>query len=215
MLQYQKRLPKNGEPVKSLVVFIHGYGADGDDLITIADDWKNFLPNTAFISPHAPEPCESNPFGYQWFGLSDFSFYNIRFGLDRVNPMLTKFLYTLLNEYNLPPSQLMLVGFSQGTMVSLDILFSMDKIAGVLGYSGAFYPPVDGKPTPSPVCLIHGDMDVVVPAMAMDHAETVLQSYGVPVQTHLTHGLGHGIDHDGIELGGKFIKQCLLGDYNA
>lgn len=203
--------PKSGKKPGQLIVFLHGYGADGANLIDIGEYWSDLLPDAEFIAPNAIEPCEMG-IGYQWFGLKDFSPFNIRAGLDRVTPLVVKQLKVWLHERQLAPADLCLVGFSQGTMLALDIMFHLPGIKAIVGYSGAFYPPVAKQvkaPVPK-VCLIHGDMDMVVPYMAFLEAQKNLQEYGIIPVTHTSHGLGHSIDIDGLRVGGQFLVEGLV-----
>lgn len=201
---------KNGRKPEQLVVFLHGYGADGANLIDIGEFWADALPSAEFMAPNGIEPCEMG-FGYQWFGLKDFSPFNIRAGLDRITPIAAKYLKIMLHERGLSVLDLCLVGFSQGTMLALDLMFHLPEIKAVLGYSGAFYPPVGGhllEPHPH-VCLIHGDMDTVVPYVACIEAEKNLKKFGLTPTVHVSHGLGHSIDMDGLKKGGKFLVESL------
>lgn len=195
---------------KKLVLFLHGYGSNGADLLEIGRMWQPSLTNTVFLSPNAIEPMEALPFGnsYQWFGLADFNPLNIRAGLDKARPHLNRFIKRALAEYRLLPSDLIIVGFSQGTMMALEMLFSISKLGGIIGYSGAFYPPARAKPlSPSPVLLVHGTADVVVPYSAMQAAQTQLRQLDVNVMTKTCTGLGHSIDESGIMAGLDFITH--------
>jgi phospholipase/carboxylesterase len=192
---------------RQLVVFLHGYGADGANLIEIGEVWSELLPQAEFVSPNAPFRCEINPFGYQWFGLKDFSPFNIRAGLDQITPKVATYLKTLLSERSLSTADLALVGFSQGTMLALDLMFYLKGIQSVVGYSGAFYPPVakqmeDPKPN---VLLVHGDADMVVPFPAMAEAVRQLELFSISPYTEVCRGLGHGIDDQGLAAGGQFL----------
>jgi phospholipase/carboxylesterase len=202
--------PRSGEKPKQLVVFLHGYGANGANLIDIADYWTDLLPTAEFIAPDALEPCEMG-FGYQWFGLQDFSPFNIRAGLDRATPLIVKQLKIWLHERNLTPAELCLVGFSQGAMMALDIMFHLQGIKAVVGYSGAFYPPIGNLlKTPYPhVFLGHGDMDTVVPYLAFIEAVKNLQKFSITPVTYTSHGLGHSIDGEGLKRGGQFLVESL------
>ncbi len=194
-----------------LVVFLHGYGASGDDLISLGYEWQNTLPPTVFESPNGPETCDVNPLGYQWFGLQDFSPTTIRLGLDRVQPVVISYLKNLLAEHQLSPRDLALVGFSQGTILALDIMVSMPTLGAVLGYSGAFYAPLvfPQETIKTQVMLVHGTADTVVPYMAMNHASTQLKEHGIQVQTHTCQGLAHGINAEGIQVGRAFLARSL------
>ena len=166
---------------KHLVVFLHGYGADGNDLIEIGRAWQGLLPDAAFVSPHAPRPCGQAPVGREWFPLT-FRDPNERWvGVQAAAPMLNAFLDAELQRRQLPPSALALVGFSQGTMMALHVgLRRAVKPAAIVGYSGMLVMPEDvesetfaaeitAKP---PVLLIHGDADELIPVQAMFHCRT-------------------------------------------
>lgn len=203
-------LPESGT-VKKIVVFLHGLGADGNDLISLSQEFD--LKDTAFVSPNAPFPCDMAPYGYQWFSLQEWTPQRVLEGARIVAPVLNEFLDSLLKQYGLKSSDLALVGFSQGTMMSLFVALRREEpIAGVLGYSGALVGPdvlpgeIKSKPL---VCLIHGDEDGVVPYEAMEAAAVALNEAKVPVEAYTSPGLGHGIDSRGIMTGGQFLKRVL------
>lgn len=213
MLSGPRRLPKSGKKPKQLVVFLHGYGSNGDNLIDIADYWEDQLPDAEFISPNAIEPSEISPLGYQWFGLTSFDPFNIRAGLEKAAPIVSNTLMNWLEERELKPQDLSLVGFSQGTILSLELMFHIPGIRSILGYSGAFYPPL-GKVIPGSlpqVMLVHGDIDTVVPYPAFIDAQKKLSAFGISPTVKTCHGLGHGIDTAGIRDGGEF----LVDQYNS
>jgi phospholipase/carboxylesterase len=197
--------------VKKIVIFLHGYGATGDDLIDIADSWSSRLPNTLFVAPHAPEMCETSAFGRQWFGLSDFNPLNIRQGLDTAAPILVKYINTLMTEHKLTAKDIALVGFSQGAILALDIIFHIKGLGGIIGYSGAFYPPatLDHPNDPPKILLVHGTNDTVVPYAAMLHAQTQLDLFDVTVTPHTCNGVGHTIDSSGIRVGCEYLVKIL------
>lgn len=197
--------------IEKLVVFIHGYGASGDNLLGIASYWQDLLPPTLFVAPNAPESCEINQLGYQWFGLPDLSPLNIRSGLDRAGPIFANYLQNLMTIYQLSPQDVALVGFSQGAMLALETVFLIPNLAGVIGYSGLFLPPKNVLSTPpkTKIFLAHGTFDAIVPYTALLHAEPALKSYGLSVQSHTCHGLDHSISEEGIKLGGEFLKYAL------
>src|SRR5689334_9446070 len=194
--------PRTG-PAKRLVIFLHGYGADGNDLIEIGRAWQSLLPDAAFVSPHAPEPCAGAPMGRQWFGLT-FRDPDERWrGVNKAAPVLNAFLDKELARRRLPPSALALVGFSQGTMMSLHVgLRRPVPFAAIVGYSGMLVLPKDGPPetvageitSRPPVLLVHGDGDELIPLEAMFHAAQGLAALDVPTEWHLSAGIGHGID---------------------
>ncbi len=214
------RLEPRSGPARQLVVFLHGYGADGNDLIDIGRAWQGLMPQAAFVSPHAPEPCGQAPVGRQWFPLT-FRDPNERWtGVNKAAPVLERFLDDELGRRNLPPAALALVGFSQGTMMALHVgLRRPAAPSAIVGYSGLLVVPPDGnaekfaaeiKSRP-PVLLVHGDQDDLIPAPALFQAANALGSLGVPVEWHLSAGIGHGIDQEGLRQGGEFLARRLAG----
>ena len=208
--------PRAGGAAKQLVVFLHGYGADGNDLIEIGRAWQTLLPNAAFVSPHAPEPCGQAPSGRQWFNLT-FRDPNERWtGVNAAAPVLQRFLDAELARRQLPPSALALVGFSQGTMMALHVgLRRATAPKAIVGYSGLLAMPENTDPdsfaaeikSKPPVLLIHGAEDDLIPAPALFHAAQGLAALEVPVEWHLSPGIGHGIDQEGLRQGGEFLAR--------
>lgn len=210
------RLMPRGGTARRLVVFLHGYGADGNDLIEIGRAWQQLLPDTAFVSPHAPESCGQAPMGRQWFPLT-FRTPNERWdGVNKAAPGLNRFLDAELARHNLAPSALALVGFSQGTMIALHVgLRRALAPAAIVGYSGVFVLPDNAPPETvageitarPPVLLVHGDQDDLIPAQALFLSAQTLAALAVPVEWHLSHGVGHGIDQEGLRHGGAFLAR--------
>ena len=207
--------PRSGK-AKRLVVFLHGYGADGNDLIEIGRAWQPLLPDTAFVSPHAPEPCGQAPVGRQWFPLTFRDPDERWIGVNKAAPGLEKFLEQELARRQLPPSALALVGFSQGTMMALHVgLRRAVAPAAIVGYSGIFVLANNAAPETitadirarPPVLLVHGDMDDLIPVQALFHAAQGLAAIGVPTEWHISHGVGHGIDGEGLRHGGEFLAR--------
>jgi phospholipase/carboxylesterase len=212
------RLEPRSGTARQLVVFLHGYGADGNDLIEIGRAWQGLLPDAAFVSPHAPRPCGQAPVGREWFPLT-FRDPDERWtGVNQAAPILDSFLDAELKRRNLPPSALALVGFSQGTMMALHVaLRRVVAPAAIVGYSGMFVMPEDVeadafaaevRSRPS-VLLIHGDADQLIPVQALFHAAQGLAALGIPAEWHISQGLGHGIDQDGLRQGGEFLARCF------
>jgi phospholipase/carboxylesterase len=210
--------PRSGT-ARQLVVFLHGYGADGNDLIDIGRAWQQYLPQAAFVSPHAPEPCGQAPVGRQWFPLT-FRDPNERWlGVNKAAPGLQRFLDAELERHKLRPSALALVGFSQGTMMALHVgLRRATARAAIVGYSGLLVIPPEGgldafaaeiKSRP-PVLLVHGDRDELIPAQALFQATQGLAALGVSVEWHLSAGVGHGIDAEGLRHGGEFLARRFV-----
>jgi len=214
------RLSPRSGAARQLVVFLHGYGADGNDLIELGRAWQLALPQAAFVSPHAPEPCGQAPAGRQWFPLT-FRDPNERWvGVNQAAPVLEKFLAAELARQSLPPGALALVGFSQGTMMALHVgLRRAGAPAAIVGYSGLLVTPPDGNleafaatiTSRPPVLLVHGDRDDLIPAQALFQTAQALAALGVPVEWHLSAGLGHGIDAEGLRQGGEFLARRFAG----
>jgi phospholipase/carboxylesterase len=207
--------PAAGGAPKSLVVFLHGYGADGNDLIGLGREWASALPSTAFVSPHAPEPCAGAPMGRQWFALTMRDPGELTRGVARARPALDAFLDAELQRHGLDETACALVGFSQGTMMALHAgpQRSM-RLAGILGYSGLLADAAALKRGPvqaPPVFLVHGDRDDVIPVAAAFAAAEGLAEAGIPVEWHISRGVPHGIGADGLELGLAFLKRVLPG----
>ena len=210
--------PRAGSAARQLVVFLHGHGADGNDLIDIGRAWQGHLPQAAFVSPHAPEPCGQAPTGRQWFNLT-FRDPNERWvGVNKAAPVLERFLDAELKRRNLPASALALVGFSQGTMMALHVgLRRATAPLAIVGYSGLLVVPPDLKPeafaaeikSRPPILLVHGDSDDLIPPQAMFQASSGLASLGVGVEWHLSAGIGHGIDQEGLRHGGEFLRRAF------
>ena len=193
-----------------LIVFCHGYGADGKDLINIGNYWQRFLPDFYFTSPNAPNVCSVNPSGFEWFNLMNPDIKNVDLELESSVLQLTKFIDAKLKDLSLDYSKLFLVGFSQGTMMSLHYaLTNPNKIAGVIGYSGKIYDPsilannIKSRP---PIFLMHGDSDNIVPLEDMMEAKNFLTKNKVDLKTKIFKGCGHSIPTQGLSLGLEFIN---------
>ena len=205
--------PQAGVKPDSLVLLLHGIGADGNDLIGLAPYWTRALPRTAFVSPDAPFPCDMAPFGRQWFSLQDRAPEAILAGVQAAAPVLDAFIDAELARAGLAPDRLALVGFSQGTMMSLYVALRRPQaIAAVVGYSGALVAAdrlaAEIKSRP-PVLLVHGDADPVVPFAALAAAERALTAAGVAVETLACPGVPHSIDQAGLVRGGRFLAAKL------
>jgi phospholipase/carboxylesterase len=210
------RLAPASGPARQLVVFLHGYGADGNDLIEIGRAWQPLLPHAAFVSPHAPEPCGQAPVGRQWFALTFRDPDERWVGANKAAPILERFLDAELSRHKLPPSALALVGFSQGTMMALHVgLRRAVAPAAIVGYSGLLVTPPDGnletlaaeiKSRP-PVLLVHGDRDDLIPPQALFQSVQALAALGISAEWHLSPGIGHGIDAEGLRHGGEFLAR--------
>jgi len=210
-----RREAQSGEAL-SLVVFLHGYGADGNDLIGIGDALAAHLPNTMFMAPNAPDPCPMNPMGRQWFPIPRMdgsTEAQMAAGMAASTAALHGWLDEIAIETGIPAAQTALIGFSQGTMMSLHVApRRADPLAGVVGFSGRLLEPENlGADTASrpPILLVHGDMDDVVPPSSMEEARAALVAARFDVATHMSRGIGHGIAPDGLSLALKFLHDRL------
>lgn len=206
-----EQVPSSGGAAKQLVLLLHGVGSNGDDLIALAPLFALALPDARFIAPNAPFPCDMVPMGmgYQWFDIQsqegDERLRQLRATAEIVNA----YIDSELARHGLGDNDLALVGFSQGTMISLHVALRREgRCAGILGYSGRLEAPetlageIKSRP---PVMLVHGEMDDRLPVDLMDSAAATLKENGVKVDTHRRPNLGHSIDHEGVALGAGFL----------
>ena len=214
-LKGPERPPAGGVRARKLVLLLHGLGADGNDLIGLAEPWGRLLPHAHFAAPDAPEPCDMAPMGRQWFSLSDRSPASMAEGVVSAAEAINADIDARLAALGLSEGDLALVGFSQGTMMSLHVAYRRAAAcAGVLGFSGRLVSrerlgsEVRARP---PALLVHGDADDLVPVGALFEAATLLGACEVPVQWHVSRGIGHGIAPDGLQIGGLFLRDVLGG----
>ncbi len=227
-LQGPVRAPASGKTPTSAVVFAHGYGSNGDDLITLAPFFAHALPDAIFYSPNAPDPWEGGMMGgRQWYSLAGFdpeaiqrdplrmgeTFRAMNERVVKAAVRLDLFLDQILAAHSLAPERLALIGFSQGTIMSLHVgLRRTQKIGAILGFSGALS-AADKLPgeirTKPPVALVHGAEDPVIPVRATVETEKVLKGLDVPVQSMIIPGLQHGIDNAGANFGAQFLHQLV------
>lgn len=200
----------------SLVVFLHGYGADGRDLLGLADPLGPHMPDTTFVAPDAPDPCTNNPMGFQWSPIPWLDGSTeaqasaaMQASITDVNAMLD----SLLAELDLTPDRLVLFGFSQGCMISLHVApRRAAPVGGVVGISGRLLAPealaVETVSRP-PIMLIHGDADDVVPFASLHEAGQALTAADFEVYAHVMKGTGHGIAPDGLSVALAFMRDKL------
>ena len=200
---------KEGNAPDSLVIFAHGYGSNGADLISLSQHFQTVLPRTYFISPNAPEPCPGAPGGYQWFPLTSISREERDRGTRVAAPIFDAFIDAQMDRFNLEPSRIALVGFSQGTMVALHVgLRRQAELAGIVGFSGSLSSPGSLQTemgARSPVMLIHGAADEVVPVWLMFEAYGALEALNVPVTRHISQNIAHSIGPDGLQAAMGFL----------
>lgn len=202
--------PKSGRAPKQLMVLLHGYGADGRDLIGLGGEWRDDYPDMLFVSPNAPWPCARNPGGFEWFALSDRPAEDFRReGADQARPVIVNFLIDLWAQTGLSARDTVLCGFSQGAMMALHAGLSLDqKVRGIIAFSGALIPPAEPWSAP-PVALIHGNIDGVVPVQLSLEAETALRQAGVDARLFIEENTGHGIAPDGLGFATGFLHRIL------
>jgi phospholipase/carboxylesterase len=206
--------PKSGKSAEQLVIFLHGFGANGENLIELGQIMSTQLPDVHFVSPNAPFACEGTGNGYQWFDLWDRSEEMLYQGLESTAPLLTDFIDQQLKRLDLSYKNLALIGFSQGTMMSLHMaLRKLPQIAALIGFSGGLIAgsnlpqTITAKP---PTLLIHGDADTVVPVQKTEQALKAMLSLTCPAQAHILPGLGHSIDQAGLKLATEFLTSNLI-----
>jgi len=216
VLQAGRKVPLSGS-TRSVVVFLHGYGANGEDLLGLADPLSEHLPDTLFVAPDAPETCAGSPMGFQWFPIpwiDSSSEEEAERGLLAAADDLNAFLDALMVDEDVLPEQVVLFGFSQGTMMSLHVVPRReDAIAGVVGFSGRLVSPellTDQVQSRPPILLVHGDADDVVPVQSMPEAVEALQNADFKeVFAHIMKGTGHGIAPDGLSVALAFMRDKL------
>ncbi len=209
-----RREPASGE-MRSCVVFLHGYGANGADLLGLAEPLAEHLPDTLFVAPDAPEACAGAPMGFQWFPIpwiDGSTEEEAEAGLVRAAEDLNAFLDALMVDEDLLPEQVALFGFSQGTMMSLHVgPRREDPLAGLVCFSGRLLQPellADDAKSKMPILLVHGDQDDVVPVEALPAAAQALETAGwSDVYAHIQKGTGHGIAPDGLGVALAFLRD--------
>jgi phospholipase/carboxylesterase len=206
--------PRSGGPPNQLVLLLHGYGADGEDLIGLGEPLGSVMPNALFAAPDAPTVCAQNPFGYEWFPI-DFERMadSVQAGVPTAREAVVEYLEDVWSRTGLGAAQTFLVGFSQGAMIALHAGLGLaDPPLGIVSFSGALVPPAGfgaqalAKP---PVCLVHGDMDAVVDPAFTQQAAEALSAAGYDVSLHISHGLAHGIAPDGLDFAARFMTGRL------
>jgi phospholipase/carboxylesterase len=206
--------PASGRP-KQLVILAHGYGSNGDDLIGLAPYLSRALPEAVFVAPNAPDPIPGYPGGYQWFPISRIDPVLMAQGVRQAGPDLDGFIDQELRRYQLPASACALVGFSQGTMLSLHVgLGRAEPLAALLGFSGMLPGAAAPKSRP-PVLLVHGDRDDVIPIGALFASLQALGAAKVPAMWRISGGVGHSIAPDALELGARFLKDAFAGRFSG
>ena len=203
--------PQTGEKPEQLIIFCHGYGADGNDLIGLSSYFQKILPNAIFMSPNAPQKCDLNPLGYQWFDFQSGDPALIWKGVLEAASVLNSFIDEQLEKYNLSDDNLALIGFSQGTMMSLHVGLRRKKpMRALVGFSGKLIGEEllkDDLVSKPPIYLIHGEQDPMVPHQETINAADVLQRHDVEVQKHISPNTPHSIAEDGLKIAIDFLSS--------
>ncbi len=204
---------KSGDKNKNAIIFLHGYGANSNDLIGIANVWIDSLPKTIFLSPNAPFECEFAENAYQWFELTSISPQSIGDGLKKAGPFLNEYIDHVSKTYKIDEKNILFVGFSQGTMMALHHLCKRkNQCAGLLGYSGLLFENENFKSeikSKFPIKLYHGKRDELINYQNSIEASKKLKALGFNIEYNLSEELGHGIDEEGIKIGLDFIKKTF------
>ena len=205
--------PDSDKEIKNIVVLLHGYGGDGNDIAQVTLNWKRFLPNTLFVCPNAPEICSVNPYGYQWFDLSQDNEEYIINKSKKNEIILKKFLNEIKEKFSIPNSKICLSGFSQGCMMSINVGLSSDeKFSGILGFSGKIISKkeLSKRITHKPeILLIHGENDDIVSCVKSLEAKDFLERNKVSVKLEIIKNCGHHIPIEASSIGLKFIKKIF------
>ncbi|MEK7654653.1 MAG: dienelactone hydrolase family protein [Pseudomonadota bacterium] len=204
---------QTGTEIKRIILFLHGYGADGEDLLNIGKHWQDSLPHTLFVAPNAPYPHPQIPNGFMWFDFKDVSNItpeDIKDGLNKTRPIIQDYVQTLSRKYVVSLSQIIPVGFSQGAMIALDLLACEPEIQAAIDYAGIYYPMNNfiENATSKRALLVHGTDDTVVPYHHMPEAQKALTNLGIHVTPITCAELGHSINAVGILAGATFLKEA-------
>ncbi len=204
--------PLSGAPPKQILLLLHGFGSSGSDMIGLAPTWQQTLPDALVLAPHAPQRSSYGA-GYQWWGLSDLAPQALAAGAMQAAPAIDEFIDRKLRQYDLTEADLAIIGFSQGTMMAFHIgLRRSRQVAAIVGYSGMLT-GIDQlrheAVTKPPVLLVHDTDDPVVPVSALHTAERELKKLGVPVSIHISSGVGHSVDPEGLRIGRDFVTTAL------
>ena len=205
--------PLSKNKPKNAVILCHGYGGDGKDISILASYWKAHLPETIFICPDAPEICAASPSGYQWFDLTDRTPDQILSKSLVAEIKLNKLIDEVKLNNDIPANKIILSGFSQGCMISLQTgLKREDEINSVIGYSGKIIDTkhiennIKSRPD---IILMHGDKDEVVPVSFLLEAKELFSRMNFKIQTKIFRDCEHRIPQEGSSLGLEFIKKKL------
>tara|TARA_B100000427_G_scaffold2376_1_gene2335 strand:+ start:266 stop:922 length:657 start_codon:yes stop_codon:yes gene_type:complete len=205
--------PEKTDEIKNAVILLHGYGGDGKDISLLTLNWRRFLKNTVFLCPSSHEKCEINPSGFQWFDLSkDDEEYVLKKSLEAEN-MIKNFIEEVKSKYNLTNSNIVLSGFSQGCMMSINTgITSKDEFNCIVGFSGKIINKDNLQArikNKSKLLLIHGDRDEIVSSNFLLEAKDFFERNKFNIQTKLINNCGHHIPIEASSLALSYIKKNL------
>jgi len=205
--------PSSKSSPKNAVILCHGYGGDGNDISILANYWKNFLPDTMFVCPNAPEICKVNPSGFQWFDLSKNDEKYILEKSIEAEKIINKFIQEVKNKYQVLNKNIVLCGFSQGCMMAINAgVTSEQEYNCIVGFSGKIInrDNLQSKlKNKSKILLIHGDQDEIVSSTFLLEAKDFFKRNKFDIQTNLIKNCGHHIPIDASSIALNFIKKNL------
>lgn len=213
MFSYYKEVKARSSPASQIVLMLHGVGSNCDDMFDLVPYFQDHLPSTTFFSPNGIEKCDSTPFGYQWFSLKDRSVEAIQNELEAKKPKIIECINHMLELNSMRWQDMIVIGFSQGVIAATSLLFNNNqKVKGIVGFCGVAIPPKMSSTTSlvsadTPVCLIHGEEDEVLPVEYMEQSKKLLNGYKVECETHKIENLGHSINDVSIKKAIDFIKK--------
>lgn len=211
-LQQFEFLPLDTNPQEASynVILLHGYGADGFDMLHVANLWQESLTETSFYALQAPEPCQNVPGGRQWFHITDMNLHTLYKGAHQTSLYVEQALLHCVDHTHVPLNRTILMGFSQGAMMALyTALYRTPTIAGVLSYAGGLFAKSapDRSALNMPLCLIHGDADTVVPLSLFQESTKQLKEDGLKPEIHILSNLDHTIDDRAFKIGRDFLQK--------
>ena len=203
--------PEKKDSINNAIILLHGYGGDGKDISMLALNWKRFLPNTIFLCPNGHESCPINPDGFQWFDLTKDDPKYILEQSKKGEKKIIKFINEVKFKYNLKNSQICLLGFSQGCMMSINLgLISDENYNCVVGFSGKIINQEDlkkRKTSSTKMLLLHGDLDTVVPPTFLLEAKDFLIRNKIEVKTNMIKNCEHHISVEASSISLDYIKN--------
>ena len=195
------------QKIDNLIVFIHGYGASGTDLMNLAPYFQKHLNNVHFITPNAPFKNEMMDNSYYWFPLETFDEQYLLDGVNSTIPVIDKFIQFLIKKYKIDYKQIILCGFSQGTLLAIHYALAIKhNLKAIIGFSGGALPSLlNNINNSTPTCLIHGMDDQVLPATYSLNTAEILKQNQHNFDIKIISGLEHSINKEGLDFAIEFI----------